>query len=72
MAGDTTQRDIGRLTAQVEALEKKVDEQAAMIREMRDVIVASRGSWKFLLGAAGLAATVSGFVVSASQWWPWR
>ncbi|MHA6692424.1 hypothetical protein [Devosia sp. A449] len=31
-----------------------------------------KGSWRLLLGVAGLAATLSGLVVSASQWWPWR
>lgn len=66
------ERDIGRLSAEVEALQKQVEAQGVMIREMRDVIVQTRGSWKVLVAVAGLAATISGLVVSAAQWWPWR
>ncbi|MHA6731642.1 hypothetical protein [Devosia sp. A369] len=65
-------REIGRLSAEVSALQKQVEAQADMIREMRDVLVSTKGSWRLLLGVAGLAATLSGLVVSASQWWPWR
>jgi phosphoribosylcarboxyaminoimidazole (NCAIR) mutase len=65
-------REIGRLSAEVASLQKQVSEQGVLIREMRDVIVQTRGSWKVLVAVAGLAATISGLVVSATQWWPWR
>lgn len=65
-------REIGRLSAEVASLQKQVSEQGVLIREMRDVIVQTRGSWKVLVAVAGLAATISGLVVSAAQWWPWK
>lgn len=65
-------REIGRLSAEVASLQKQVSEQGVLIREMRDVIVQTRGSWKVLVAVAGLAATISGLVVSATQWWPWK
>ncbi|HWJ88493.1 MAG TPA: hypothetical protein VNS12_10515 [Pelagibacterium sp.] len=68
----STEREIGRLSAEVAALQRQVQEQGEMIREMRDVLVSTKGSWRLLLGVAGLAATLSGLAVSAAQWWPWR
>ena len=65
-------REIGRLSAEVASLQKQVSEQGVLIREMRDVIVQTKGSWKVLVAVAGLAATISGLVVSATQWWPWK
>lgn len=72
-------REIGRLSAEVDSLKdqltavkKQLEDQAVVLREVRDVLVSSKGSWRLLLGVAGLAATLSGLVVSASQWWPWR
>lgn len=56
-------RELGALLARVEILEKQNDEQARLLREVRDAIVGAKGGWKTLLGVSAFSSAATGFVI---------
>ncbi|HWU19393.1 MAG TPA: hypothetical protein VN155_17055 [Devosia sp.] len=60
----STDREIGRLSAEVASLQREVAAQGEMIREMRDVIVSTKGSWRMLLAVFGFATALGGLATT--------
>ena len=59
------QRTIGRLEAQIEALQKQAAKQDAQnvqimtdLREIRETLASAKGGWKTLVAVAGVASAV--------------
>lgn len=67
----TTDREIGRLSAEVANLQREVSRQGEIIQEMRDILVASKGSWRTLavLGSIVIALT-SAITSIVIKFWP--
>jgi len=65
------QQQLGALTAEVANLKRQVEHQGRVLQEMRDVIVASKGSWKMAVGIGGLLVTLSSIATSlVLKFWP--
>lgn len=61
--------ELGSLLTKVELLEKQLAEQGKKIDEMREVILAARGSWKTLVMVGGIASVVGGIIAKV---WPFH
>jgi len=62
---------IGVLTAKVAGLEKQVEQQGELLREVRDTIIATKGSWKTLVAIGGLLMALSSLVTGVVlKFWP--
>ncbi|KGM38760.1 hypothetical protein JY97_14800 [Alkalispirochaeta odontotermitis] len=59
----SNERTIGALIARVEILEKQNDEQAKLLREVRDAIVGAKGGWKTLLAVSAATSGATAFVI---------
>ncbi len=59
----SNERTIGQLIARVEILEKQNDEQAKLLREVRDAIVSAKGGWKTLIGVSVATSGVTAFIL---------
>ncbi len=63
------QRELENLSVRLTRLESDTREQSKMLVEMRDMMVAARGSWKTVMGIAGFAAAVGGLVAKFLPFW---
>ncbi|MCZ4270873.1 hypothetical protein [Maritalea porphyrae] len=59
----SNERTIGALIARVEILEKQNDEQAKLLREVRDAIVGAKGGWKTLLGVSAATSGATALIL---------
>lgn len=55
-------RDMGRMEAQIAALESKVETMQQQVADMHAVLMRAQGSWKMAVGAAGFGAAVVGLL----------
>lgn len=58
---------IGALTATVASLERRLEAQEVMLREVRDTLISARGSWKTMVAIGGLISVITGLLV---KFWP--
>lgn len=65
-------RDFGRLEAEVEELGKKVDAMAAQVRLMCSLMDQAKGSWRILVGVAGLTSAMTALAIKLLPFWPFR
>lgn len=64
-------REFGALAAKVSAIEDDLREVKSDVRQVRDVVLGARGSWKMLVGLGTIAATLGGLLVAVIAWlWP--
>lgn len=67
----TTDREIGRLSAEVANLQREVSRQGEIIQEMRDILVASKGSWRTLAVLGGIVIALTSAITSiVIKFWP--
>ena len=70
MTGNESQQ-IGALTADVANIKTQLEKQDQKITEMRDIIVASKGSWRALVIVGGLLMALSSLLTSfVVKFWP--
>lgn len=58
---------IAKLEERLKNVERKQDEQAAMLREVRDAIISARGAKLALVSLIALSGTIGGLI---SQFFP--
>lgn len=58
---------IARLEEQIKAIHKKQDEQADLLREVRDALLSARGARWALMSLIGVSGTVGAML---ANWWP--
>lgn len=63
------QRELENLNVRLTRLESDTREQSKMLVEMRDMMIAARGSWKAVMGIAGLAAAIGGLIAKVLPFW---
>lgn len=56
-------RELGELSQRVSRLEKDTHAQTIILTELRDMMIAARGSWKTIMAVSGAAAAVGGLAV---------
>ena len=61
-------RELGRMQARIDAMERDLTQIKADLRDVRDAMVAAKGSWKMLVSIATLSATVGGLVTKFGGW----
>lgn len=68
-------RDLGKHDAQIEALQKQVEQLhtdlGAMLTQLQDIhstLAEARGGWKTLMATAGLASAVTAVVLKGLGW----
>lgn len=64
-----TDLELGSLLTKVAALERQLEVQGEKIDEMREIILAARGSWRTLVIVGAIASVISGIIV---KMWPWH
>lgn len=69
MSMPITDVELGSLLQKVETMEHQLEVQGKKIDEMREIIVAARGSWSTLVMVGGAASVIGGVV---AKLWPWH
>lgn len=69
MSMPITDVELGSLLQKVETMEHQLEVQGKKIDEMREVILAARGSWRTLVVVGGAASVIGGIV---AKLWPWH
>lgn len=64
-----SQRELENLSTRLTRLESDTKEQSKMLVEMRDMMLAARGSWKTVMGIAGFAAALGGMIAKFLPFW---
>lgn len=68
MSDPDLQRDIGRLEAKVEHLEKQVDSMAQKLDQLVSIAENARGGWKMLLAVGAAAGALGAFLAKFLLW----
>lgn len=58
---------IARLEEQIKAIHNKQDEQAQLLREVRDALLSARGARWALMSLIGVSGTFGALI---ANWWP--
>lgn len=66
-----SQRELENLSTRLTRLESDTKEQSKMLVEMRDMMLAARGSWRLVMGIAGAAAALGGLIVKFLPFISW-
>jgi hypothetical protein len=56
-------RDMGRIEGRLDAIETQAAETRQKVDEMHRVLMQAQGSWKAIVGAAGLSAFITGGLI---------
>lgn len=57
------QRELENLSTRLKRVEEDMKAQNIILGELRDMMVAARGSWKVIVGVSGFAAAVGALAV---------
>lgn len=63
------QRELENLSTRLTRLEADTKAQSVILNELRDMMIAARGSWKTVVGISGFAAAVGGVVAKFLPFW---
>jgi hypothetical protein len=63
------QRELENLSTRLTRLEADTREQSVILNELRDMMIAARGSWKTVMGIAGFAAALGGIIAKFIPFW---
>lgn len=55
---ENAQRELENLSVRMTRVESDMKAQNVILYEMRDMMIAAKGSWKIVMGIAGLAGAV--------------
>lgn len=69
---DDIQRDLGRLEAQVSALQKTVESLEKDIKALLAVVNQTKGGWKTLVMISAVAGTAGALIAKILPFIPWR
>lgn len=56
-------RELENLSVRLSRVETDMKQQNVVLYEIRDFMIAARGSWKTVVGISGFAAAVGGLIV---------
>ncbi len=65
-------RELGELSQRVSQLERSTAVQTEILNEMRDLMIAARGSWKTVMAISGFAAALGGLAVKLIPFVPFK
>ncbi len=60
---ENAQRELENLSVRLSRVESDMKQQNVLLYEIRDFMVAARGSWKTVVGISGFAAAIGGLLV---------
>jgi hypothetical protein len=63
MTDPSLHRDMGRIEGRLDAIEAQAAETRQKVDEMHRVLMQAQGSWKAIVGAAGLSAAITGGLI---------
>lgn len=63
------QRELENLNTRLTRLEADTKAQNVILNELRDMMIAARGSWKTVMGIAGFAAAMGGLIAKFLPFW---
>lgn len=60
---NSEQRELENLSTRLKRVEDDMKTQNIILGELRDMMIAARGSWKVIIGISGFAAAIGAFAV---------
>jgi hypothetical protein len=63
------QRELENLSTRLTRLEADTKAQSVILNELRDMMIAARGSWKTVMGIAGFTAVLGGLIAKFLPFW---
>lgn len=63
------QRELENLSTRLTRLEADTAAQSVILTEMRDMMLAAKGSWKTVMGISGFAAALGGVIAKFLPIW---
>lgn len=63
------QQQIGALMAEVANLKDRFEKVESVVTDIRDAVMAAKGSWKLVMGISGFAAAAGGLIAKFLPLW---
>lgn len=68
MTNEAMHRDLGRMDAEIKALQSDLSEVMADIKAIRDTLAQAKGGWRTLMLVAGIAGAIGAAATKLGMW----
>lgn len=65
-------RDFGRLEAEVQTLQKQMEDMASDLKAVRTMLDNAQGGWRVMVAVAGFTSAATALAVKLLPFWPFR
>lgn len=65
-------RDFGRLEAEVQAMQRQIEEMASDMKAVRTMLDNAQGGWRVMVAVAGFTSAMTALAVKLLPFWPFR
>lgn len=65
-------RDFGRLEAEVQAMQRQIEDMASDLKAVRSMMDNAAGGWRVMVAVAGFTSAMTALAMKLLPFWPFR
>lgn len=65
-------RDFGRLEAEVQSMQRQMEDMASDLKAVRTMMDNANGGWRVIVIVAGFTSAATAFVIKILPFWPFK
>lgn len=65
-------RDFGRLEAEVQAMQKQIEEMASDMKAVRTMLDGAAGGWRVMVAVASFTSAMTALAMKLIPFWPFK
>lgn len=65
-------RDFGRLEAEVQAMQRQMEDMAADLKAVRTLLDGAAGGWRVMVAVAGFTSAMTALAIKFLPFWPFK
>ena len=65
-------RDFGRLEAEVQTMQRQIEDMASDLKAVRSMLDGAAGGWRVMIAVAGFTSAMTALAIKLLPFWPFR